>query len=179
MYNCNCGHEGFPVEFGQDASGSMGKPGCVRPLRIGPLLPQARRTDQGFTLLELLVVMAIIALLGALIGPRLFERLEGSKVVTAQTQVRMLKTALDTMRLDIGRYPTAEEGLELLVRAPVDPKLRARWHGPYLEGAVPLDPWDNPYQYNPSGRDLNAISLYSFGPTGRPGGEMVGFLPAS
>src|SRR6266487_2660705 len=72
----------------------------------------------GFTLLELLVVLAIIGLLGALIGPRLFERLEGSKVVTAQTQVRMLKTSLDTMRLDIGRYPTAEEGLDLLVRAP-------------------------------------------------------------
>ena len=74
------------------------------------------RSEAGFTLLELLVVLAIIGLLGALVGPRLFERLEGSKVTTAQTQVRMLKTSLDTMRLDIGRYPTAEEGLDLLVR---------------------------------------------------------------
>jgi general secretion pathway protein G len=178
MYSCDCA-EGFPRKVGQDGSGSMDEPGGLPPLRVVPRPPQARRTERGFTLLELLVVMAIIALLGALIGPRLFERLEGSKVVTAQTQVRMLKTALDTMRLDIGRYPTAEEGLELLVRAPVDPKLRLRWHGPYLEGAVPLDPWDNPYQYNPSGRDLNAITLYSFGPSGKPGGEMVGFLPAS
>ena len=179
MYNCDCVPEGFPGKIGQDGGGSVGEPSGVPALRVVSRPPQARRTDQGFTLLELLVVMAIIALLGALIGPRLFERLEDSKVVTAQTQVRMLKTALDTMRLDIGRYPTAEEGLVLLVRAPVDPKLRLRWHGPYLEGEVPLDPWSNPYQYNPSGRDLNAITLYSYGPSGKPGGEMVGFLPAS
>jgi general secretion pathway protein G len=137
------------------------------------------RAPNGFTLLELLVVLAIIGLLGALIGPRLFERLEGSKVVTAQTQVRMLKTALDTMRLDIGRYPSTEEGLDLLVRPPTDPQLRLRWHGPYLEGEVPQDPWGNPYQYGPKGRDLNAITLYSFGPTGKPGGDAVGYLPSS
>ena len=91
----------------------------------------------------------------------------------------MLKTSLDTMRLDIGRYPTAEEGLDLLVRAPSEPSLRPRWHGPYLEGEVPVDPWGNPYQYSPTGRELNAITLYSYGPTGKPGGEAVGYLPSS
>lgn len=133
----------------------------------------------GFTLLELLVVLVIIGLLGALVGPRLFERLEGSKVVTAETQVRMLKTALDTMRLDIGRYPTTDEGLALLVKAPTDSTLRARWHGPYLEGEVPLDPWGMPYQYGPTGRGLNAITLYSYGPTGKAGGDAIGLLPAT
>ena len=124
------------------------------------------------------MVLAIIGLLVALVGPRLFERLEGSKEVTAQTQVRMLKSALDTMRLDIGRYPTTDEGLELLVKQPTDPDLKARWHGPYLEGEVPLDPWGHPYQYAPTPNGLNSLTLYSYGPTGKPGGNAIGFVAA-
>jgi len=140
----------------------------------------ARVTRQGgFTLMELLVVLVILGLLGALVGPRLFAQLDRSKVRTAETQIHMLKSALDTMRLDIGRYPTAEEGLQLLVTAPTDPQLRLLWHGPYLENQVPLDPWNKPYLYRPEGRDLNAIALYSLGQDGKPGDEPIGLPPRS
>lgn len=136
-----------------------------------------RTSQQGFTLLELLVVLVILGLLAALVGPRLFDQLDRSKVRTAETQVRMLKSALDTMRLDIGRYPNSEEGLQLLVREPGDPQLRNVWHGPYLEGPVPLDPWGNAYLYSPEGQDLNQLALYSLGPDGKPGGTTIGLPP--
>lgn len=135
------------------------RPGCAAP----------PRSQHGFTLLEMLVVLAIIGLLVALVGPRLLARLDASKVTTTETQIKMLRTALDTMRLDIGRYPTTEEGLRLLVAEPTDPDLRAKWRGPYLEANLPDDAWGHPYQYAYTGNGYPPFSLCSYGPEGKPG----------
>ena len=135
----------------------------------------------GFTLLEMLVVLVIIGLIAGLVGPQLLGRVDTSKVTAADTQVRMLKGALDTMRLDVGRFPTKEEGLSLLMAAPRDERIARRWRGPYLSEDVPADPWGNPYQYGPD--TSVSVILYSFGADGKQGGAGVdadvGFLPKS
>lgn len=139
------------------------------------------RREAGFTLIEMLVVLVIIGLLAGLVGPKLFGKVDSSKVQTAQTQVKMLKSALESMRLDVGRFPTAAEGLALLNTQPQDDKLRTRWHGPYLDGEIPDDPWGMPYQYSIPGSNGQPFALYSFGADGKAGGEGldadVGYLP--
>jgi len=141
----------------------------------------ARRAARGFTLLEMIVVLVIIGLIMGLVGPRLFAQADRARVQTAQAQVRMLRGALETMRLDIGRYPTQEEGLQLLVRPSGDSRLAQRWKGPYLEDGVPDDPWGTPYQYSPQASGMHAFVLYSFGADGQRGGDGydadVGQLP--
>lgn len=140
-----------------------------------------RRSIAGFTLLEMLVVLVIIGLIASLVGPRLFSRVDSSKVQVAETQSRMLRGAVETFRLEVGRLPTAAEGLGVLVKAPDDEAGRARWRGPYLDEGVPADPWGHPYQYSIPGRDGLPFALYSFGADGKPGGEGndadIGFLP--
>ena len=132
-----------------------------------------RQPVRGFTLLELLVVLVIIGLLAGLVGPRLFNKVDTSKVQTAQTQVKMLKGALETLRLDLGRFPTQAEGLSLLEQPPANERLRSRWKGPYLDDSIPDDPWGNPYQYEVPGAKGKPFALYSFGADGKKGGEDI------
>lgn len=140
------------------------------------------RAIAGFTLLEILVVLVIIGLIASLVGPRLFTQLEGSQVRVAETQVKMLRGAVETFRLDMGRLPTVEEGLRVLYAKPTDTRAAERWRGPYLDESVPLDPWDTPYQYAIPGRDGQPFALYSLGADRAAGGEGndadVGILPA-
>ena len=141
----------------------------------------SRAASRGFTLLEMLVVLVIIGLLAGLVGPQLMGRVDTSRQTTAETQGRMLKSALDTMRLDIGRYPTKDEGLAMLVKAPDDERISRKWRGPYLSEDLPPDPWGNPYQYEPM--TSNNVALFSLGADGEAGGEDinadVGILPKS
>lgn len=142
-----------------------------------------KNSNAGFTLIEMLVVLVIIGLLAGLVGPKLFTKVDSSKVQTAQTQVKMFKGALETLRLDTGRFPTESEGLALLNNPPADEKLRARWRGPYLDEELPMDPWGNPYQYSLPGAKNQPFALYSLGADGKRGGDGfdadVGYLPPS
>ena len=127
------------------------------------------RTGQsrGFTLLELLVVIVIIGLLAAYVGPKYFSQLGRSEVTAAKAQIDAFDKPLDTYRLDVGRYPTTEEGLAALMTAP--PSAGAKWNGPYLKKAIPPDPWGNPYQYRSPGASAD-YEVLSLGKDGQPGG---------
>ena len=139
-----------------------------------PLNPCRSATRQaGFTLLEMLVVMVIIGLLAGLVGPRLFGKVDSSKVETAKTQIKMLKSALGIMQLDVGVMPPPEAGLKWLVEAPATEPARSRWKGPYVDGALPADPWGNPYLYKVPGAGGQPFGILSFGADGREGGEQM------
>jgi len=121
----------------------------------------------GFTLLELLVVMVIIGLLAGFVAPRYFAQVGRSQVKVARAQIDALDKALDQFRLDLGRYPTTEEGLQALV---VQPSGQQAWAGPYLKKGVPPDPWGHPYLYQQPGNAGADFELLSYGKDGRPGG---------
>lgn len=126
-----------------------------------------RRKNSGFTLLELLVVIVIIGLLTAIVGPRFFAQLGKSEQGTAKAQIDAFSKALDSYRLDVGHYPTNEQGLQALVTKPND---EPKWNGPYLQKKVPPDPWGKPYIYRSPGQGGD-FDLLSYGKDGQPGGE--------
>lgn len=125
------------------------------------------RDRDGFTLIELLVVMIIIGLLAALVGPRFIRQEEKAKIKATKAQIELLGTALDTFRLDVGRYPRTEEGLEALRTKPGGLE---RWDGPYLKKDLPLDPWGKAYAYRSPG-EHGPFDIVSYGADGAPGGE--------
>ena len=122
----------------------------------------------GFTLVELLVVIVIIALLSSLVAPKFFGKLDSAKVKTCYTQMQMLSQALDSFRLDVGKYPTSEQGLQILWVKSSDLK---NWDGPYLPKPVNQDPWGNSYHYKQPGKNSNPYDLYSLGSDGKEGGN--------
>ncbi len=124
------------------------------------------RNRKGFTLIELLVVMVILGMLAALVGPQIFGKVGKGKQSAARTQIEMLGQALDSYRLDTGKYPTTSEGLNALATNPG----AQGWSGPYLKKAVPNDPWQKPYQYQSPGSHGD-YDLFSYGADGAAGGE--------
>ena len=126
-----------------------------------------RSRFQGFTLLELLVVMVIIGLLAAYVGPKYFSQIGKSEVKTTKAQIVGFEKALQQYRLDVGRYPTTEEGLQALMTKPANV---SKWGGPYLEKKPPNDPWERPYIYVSPG-EHGDVDISSMGRDGRPGGD--------
>jgi general secretion pathway protein G len=127
---------------------------------------KGRKVSHGFSLIEILIVVGIMALLVTLIGPNLIRQFQGSQGKTAGVQIQMLKSALDLYVMDIGRYPTSAEGLDALVSNAAS---APGWKGPYLrDGKLPLDPWGNAYAY---GLEDGRVVITSMGADGRIGGD--------
>ncbi len=125
------------------------------------------RSRRGFTLLELLVVMVIIGLLAAYVGPKYFSQIGKSEVKTAKAQIVAFEKALQQFRVDVGRYPSTEQGLQALLSKPANLN---KWDGPYLEKTLPADPWGQPYVYVSPG-EHGEVDISSYGRDGRPGGD--------
>lgn len=121
----------------------------------------------GFTLLELLVVILIIGLLTGIVAPRFLGQIGRSETTVARAQMDAFDKAIQAFRVDTGHFPSALQGLDVLINQPAD---EPRWHGPYLQGDVPLDPWGSPYQYRVPGTNGRDFDLLSYGHDKLPGG---------
>ena len=130
-----------------------------------------RKNDhqKGFSLIELLIVMVILGLLAALVGPRMFGKVDKSKQKAAKTQIALFETSLDMYRLDMGKYPTTEQGLKALRTKPEEADT---WDGPYIPKDIPLDPWGHEYLYKSPG-DNGDYDIISMGADGNIGGEGI------
>ncbi len=139
----------------------------ARPRSLAKAL--AARRHGGFTLIELLLVLVILVALAALVVPRITGVGKGAKIDTAKQGISFIKSALKMFEIHCDRFPTTEEGLRALVEPPGN---LPGWKGPYLDPPiVPLDPWQNPYQYRCPSRQSNDFDLYSYGPDGQDGGD--------
>jgi general secretion pathway protein G len=130
------------------------------------------RQRSGFTLIEILVVIAVISVLAALVAPNVFRHVGSARDAAARSQIEMLGAALDAYRLDNGRYPTTAQGLDALWQEPTAEPRPSNWRGPYLRRSVPLDPWGNAYLYaSPAELSPHGYDLLSLGADGLPGGD--------
>lgn len=133
---------------------------------VGEVRILNKPTEQGFTLLELLVVVVIIGLLAAYVGPKYFSHIGKSEVAVAKAQITAFEKAIDTFRLDIGHFPSSEDGLSALMS---NLHNNSKWNGPYMQKAIPLDPWGRDYQYRAAVKDKD-YEIVSLGKDGQVGG---------
>ena len=129
-----------------------------------------RKGQGGFTLIEIMVVVVILAVLGAMVVPKILENVDKARVTAAKSDIRNIGVALDTYRLDNFKYPTTEQGLQALVKQPADPTITNYRAEGYLS-AVPKDPWGNPYIYASPGADGKGYDVMTYGRDGKQGGE--------
>ena len=134
---------------------------------ICPSTAPSTRRARGFTLIELLVVLVILTLLAGLVGPRVMNLLGGAKSKTAALQIADLEKSLEIFKLDVGRFPTTDEGLNALVAKPASVN---GWNGPYIKGGLPSDPWGKPYAFSSPAAN-GGVEILTLGADGVAGGD--------